>query len=272
MPAASRRYSRTCGAGAGRGGGRRCRPPRHRRPHGPEGRHALPRPAPAPGDRRDHRPPPARAAAGRTGVRPRSRGARRSGANAATAARGGDDRDRLLSHPERARGLLDPHARPARRPPGRSAGFGWTGRRQRGGRAIAPRPVRRTPGAAVEGRAGCFRTHPRWPQRTFSVSRRRGRARRSPAAHPGRGRRRSRIRRRAGRTAGGLHERNPAESRGPMNPELRRNLWLQFSPGRLLLAPICLGLVLVSVWIVAFHVYNVVALLSEATYYLLAVL
>jgi len=57
-----------------------------------------------------------------------------------------------------------------------------------------------------------------------------------------------------------------------MNPELRRNLWLQFSPGRLLLAPICLGLVLVSVWIVAFHVYNVVALLSEATYYLLAVL
>ena len=48
-----------------------------------------------------------------------------------------------------------------------------------------------------------------------------------------------------------------------MNPELRRNLWLQFSPGRLLLAPICLGLILVSVWIVTFHVYSVVALLSE---------
>ncbi len=57
-----------------------------------------------------------------------------------------------------------------------------------------------------------------------------------------------------------------------MNPELRRNLWLQFSPGRLLLAPLCLGLILVSVWIIAFHVYNVVALLSQGAYYLLALL
>ncbi len=57
-----------------------------------------------------------------------------------------------------------------------------------------------------------------------------------------------------------------------MNPELRRNLWLQFSTGRLLLAPVCLGLMLVSVWVIAFHVYNVVALLSEGAYYLLAVL
>jgi hypothetical protein len=57
-----------------------------------------------------------------------------------------------------------------------------------------------------------------------------------------------------------------------MNPELRRNLWLQFSPGRLLLAPVCLGLILVSVWIVTFHVYSVVALLSEWAYYLLAIL
>ena len=36
-----------------------------------------------------------------------------------------------------------------------------------------------------------------------------------------------------------------------MNPELRRNLWLQFSLTRLLLAPVAIGALLTLTWIVS---------------------
>jgi hypothetical protein len=48
-----------------------------------------------------------------------------------------------------------------------------------------------------------------------------------------------------------------------MNPELRRNLWLQFSPLRLIIAPLAVGIVLLLVWLVSDHSYELVAHAAE---------
>ena len=55
-----------------------------------------------------------------------------------------------------------------------------------------------------------------------------------------------------------------------MNPELRRNLWLQFSPLRLVIAPVAAGMVLLLVWLVS-DSYALVAHAAE-WYFLVIVL
>lgn len=57
-----------------------------------------------------------------------------------------------------------------------------------------------------------------------------------------------------------------------MNPELRRNLWLQFSVIRLLLAPIVIGAILALTWLVAERELTGVAQVAEAIYVLLVLL
>jgi hypothetical protein len=57
-----------------------------------------------------------------------------------------------------------------------------------------------------------------------------------------------------------------------VNPELRRNFWLQFSLTRLLLAPIALGALLTLTWIVSDASLAAVAEVARAIYYLLVVL
>ena len=56
-----------------------------------------------------------------------------------------------------------------------------------------------------------------------------------------------------------------------MNPELRRNLWLQFSPLRLIIAPVAVGIVLLLVWLVSDNSYSLVAHAAE-WYFLIIVL
>lgn len=56
-----------------------------------------------------------------------------------------------------------------------------------------------------------------------------------------------------------------------MNPELRRNLWLQFSPLRLVIAPVAVGIVLLLVWLVSDNSYGLVAHAAE-WYFLIIVL
>jgi len=48
-----------------------------------------------------------------------------------------------------------------------------------------------------------------------------------------------------------------------MNPELRRNLWLQFSPLRLVIAPLAVGIVLLLVWLLTDHSHDLVAHAAE---------
>ena len=57
-----------------------------------------------------------------------------------------------------------------------------------------------------------------------------------------------------------------------MNPELRRNLWLQFSLTRLLLAPVAVGALLTLTWVVSDRSLAAVAEVARAIYYLLVVL
>jgi len=56
-----------------------------------------------------------------------------------------------------------------------------------------------------------------------------------------------------------------------MNPELRRNLWLQFSPLRLIVAPVAVIVVLLLVWLVSDNSYALVAHAAE-WYFLIIVL
>jgi hypothetical protein len=56
-----------------------------------------------------------------------------------------------------------------------------------------------------------------------------------------------------------------------MNPEFRRNLWLQFSPLRLAIAPAAVGIVLLLVWLVSDNSYALVAHAAE-WYFLIIVL
>ena len=56
-----------------------------------------------------------------------------------------------------------------------------------------------------------------------------------------------------------------------MNPELRRNLWLQFSPLRLLLAPLAIGAFLLLVWLVS-HSFSALSVTAESIYFLLVLL
>jgi hypothetical protein len=51
-----------------------------------------------------------------------------------------------------------------------------------------------------------------------------------------------------------------------MNPELRRNLWLQFSILRLILPPVAIGIVLLLVWLVSAHSLTAVAASAEWFY------
>jgi hypothetical protein len=57
-----------------------------------------------------------------------------------------------------------------------------------------------------------------------------------------------------------------------VNPELRRNLWLQFSLTRLLLAPVAIGALLTLTWVVSDRSVAAVAEVARAIYYLLVVL
>ena len=57
-----------------------------------------------------------------------------------------------------------------------------------------------------------------------------------------------------------------------MNPELRRNLWLQFSAIRLVLAPVVIGAILALTWLVADREWRGVAQVGEAIYSLLILL
>jgi hypothetical protein len=56
-----------------------------------------------------------------------------------------------------------------------------------------------------------------------------------------------------------------------MNPELRRNLWLEFSALRLVIAPVAIGVVLLLVWLISDHSLSLVARAAE-WFYLLMVL
>jgi hypothetical protein len=57
-----------------------------------------------------------------------------------------------------------------------------------------------------------------------------------------------------------------------MNPELRRNIWLQFSVLRLMLAPIAIGALLAATWLASDASLSAVAGVAEAIYYLLVLL
>ncbi len=57
-----------------------------------------------------------------------------------------------------------------------------------------------------------------------------------------------------------------------MNPELRRNLWLQFSILRLILPPVAIGIVLLLVWLVSAHSLTAVAASAEWFYLLIILL
>jgi hypothetical protein len=57
-----------------------------------------------------------------------------------------------------------------------------------------------------------------------------------------------------------------------MNPELRRNLWLQFSILRLILPPVAIGIVLLLVWLVSAHSLTVAAASAEWFYLLIVLL
>ena len=57
-----------------------------------------------------------------------------------------------------------------------------------------------------------------------------------------------------------------------MNPELRRNLWLQFSPLRLIIAPVAIGVILLLAWLATAHSLRTVAVSAEWFYLLLALL
>jgi hypothetical protein len=57
-----------------------------------------------------------------------------------------------------------------------------------------------------------------------------------------------------------------------MNPELRRNLWLQFSILRLVLPPAAIGIVLLLVWLVSAHSLTTVAASAEWFYLLIILL
>ncbi len=57
-----------------------------------------------------------------------------------------------------------------------------------------------------------------------------------------------------------------------MNPELRRNLWLQFSPLRLVMAPVAVGASLLLVWLLTAHSHAALRLAAEWIYYLLVLL
>jgi len=57
-----------------------------------------------------------------------------------------------------------------------------------------------------------------------------------------------------------------------VNPELRRNLWLQFSLTRLLLSPAAIGGLLTLTWVVSDASLAAVAEVAQAIYYLLVVL
>jgi len=56
-----------------------------------------------------------------------------------------------------------------------------------------------------------------------------------------------------------------------MNPELRRNFWLQFSVLRLIIAPVAIGVVLLLTWLAGGHSPKIVAELAQ-WFYLLVVL
>jgi hypothetical protein len=56
-----------------------------------------------------------------------------------------------------------------------------------------------------------------------------------------------------------------------LNPELRRNLWLQLTPQRLVAAPLVLGTVFAAVWLV-FHDSDMVRTAATWAFYLIAVL
>jgi hypothetical protein len=56
-----------------------------------------------------------------------------------------------------------------------------------------------------------------------------------------------------------------------MNPELRRNLWLQFSVLRLMIAPAAIGVVMLLIWLISGHSLTIVAESAE-WFYLLVVL
>ena len=57
-----------------------------------------------------------------------------------------------------------------------------------------------------------------------------------------------------------------------MNPELRRNLWLQFSILRLIIAPVAVGVVLLLIWLVSGHSLTTVAAFAEWLYLLIVLL
>ncbi len=57
-----------------------------------------------------------------------------------------------------------------------------------------------------------------------------------------------------------------------MNPELRRNIWLQFSVLRLVLAPIAIGTLLAATWLASDASLSAVAGVAEGIYYLLVLL
>jgi hypothetical protein len=57
-----------------------------------------------------------------------------------------------------------------------------------------------------------------------------------------------------------------------LNPELRRNLWLQFSALRLVMAPVVIGAFLLLAWLLAAHSLAAVRLAAQWIYYLLVLL
>jgi hypothetical protein len=54
-----------------------------------------------------------------------------------------------------------------------------------------------------------------------------------------------------------------------MNPEFVRNIWLQFSPTRLLLAPLAIGSVLLLVWLVTAHSPAMLRVAADWLYYVI---
>jgi hypothetical protein len=54
-----------------------------------------------------------------------------------------------------------------------------------------------------------------------------------------------------------------------VNPEFLRNIWLQFSPTRLFLAPLAIGSVLLLVWLVSGHSPSMLRAVADALFYLI---
>ncbi|MEA2779830.1 MAG: hypothetical protein QOK29_1374 [Rhodospirillaceae bacterium] len=57
-----------------------------------------------------------------------------------------------------------------------------------------------------------------------------------------------------------------------MNPEFTRNIWLQFSAGRLLLVPVVIGAVLLLTWLATWHSFLALRAVAEWIFYVVAVL